>query len=348
MAKKKIEETPVSTLELAKKAIIKKYGEDVISYLGDHKDLKIDSISTGCLSLDVATGVGGFARGRIYEIFGPNSSGKSTLALSVVMQGLLRNMTVVYVDAEHALDPRLVRNMGSIVGVNVDKVHMVQAYTGDDDLQIAEDLMKSGEVDILVVDSVSSLLPKAVSEGEIGDNYIGQLSRLMSKACNKLTPLVNRTNTLLIFINQVRHDVGRYGDSRVPTGGLSLPFYATGRIKVEGGESKASRIINDEGIVIGHESTFLVIKNKLAAPWREAKIDLLYGLGYDFVAEVVDLSVDLGITDQTGAWLEYKSNRIQGRRNFIDVIKGDNELYVEMRDKVRQQLGLNDVSRICL
>jgi recombination protein RecA len=341
MARKKAVKE-ASMLGIVEKNIEKNYGKGVLSLLGDHEDLKIDSISTGCLSLDAATGVGGFARGRIYEVYGPNSSGKSTLALSVVMQGLLRDMTVVYIDAEHAVDPKLVRNMGDVVGVNVDNVKMVQAYTGDANLQIAEDLMKTGEIDIVVVDSVSALLPQAMAEGEIGDNYIGQLARLMSKACNKLTPIVNRTNTLLIFINQTRMDVGSYGDPRKPTGGEAVPFYATGRIKVIGGETKSSRIFDDEGIVIGHECNFTVIKNKLAAPWRVGKINLIYGVGYDFVEEVVRLAIDFGLIEKAGSWFEFNNERIQGRKNLTDIFRENKDLYDEYRNKCFALLGLRN------
>jgi len=231
---------------------------------------------------------------------------------------------------------------GEQVGVNADTIKLVQAYTGDDNLQIAEELMKTGEVDIVVVDSVSALLPKGMAEGEIGDNYIGQLARLMSKACNKLTPVANRTNTLLIFINQIRHDIGKWGDSRVPTGGEALAFYATGRIRVDGGETKSTRILNEDGVVIGHESSFLVIKNKLAAPWRTAKINLIYGHGYDFVAEVVNLSIDFGFIDQLGAWFEIDDNRIQGKKNLVELFRNDFELYTKYREKCISMLGLNN------
>jgi len=334
------EKTKRDKLEIAKQFITKKFGEGVLSYLGDHEDLIIDSISTGSLALDAALGVGGFARGRLYEIYGPNSSGKSTLAVSVLMQALKRKMTAVYIDCEHALDPKLVRNMAKEIGVNADGILMCQAYTGDDNLESAESLMKTGEVDVLVVDSVSALLPKDMALGEIGDTYVGLLARLMSKACIKLTPIANETNTLLIFINQIRHSIGKWGDDRITTGGESLGFYTTGRIKVEGGESKSSRIINDEGLVIGHECAFEVVKNKLAAPWRKASIDLIYGHGYNFVGEVVSLAIDFGLIEQAGAWFEYKGNRIQGKKNFINAVRESNELYSELRKKVKETLGL--------
>lgn len=343
MAKKKEAKKPKekSALELTKQAIIKKYGEGVVSYLGDHEDLKIDAISTGCLALDSALGVGGFARGRLYEVYGPNSSGKSTLAVSVCMQALMRNMEIVYIDAEHSLDPKLVRNMGKEVGVNPDKICLIQAFTGDDNLECAEKLMKTGEVDVCVVDSVSALLPKNMAEGEISDNYIGLLARLMSKACLKLTPISNRTNTLLIFINQIRHNIGKWGDDRTPTGGEALSFYATGRVQVEGGESKSSRIVDDKGLVIGHESAFQVVKNKLAAPWRKAKIDLIYGHGYNFISEVINLAIDFGIIDQSGAWFMYNEEKFQGKNNLINFFRDNVETYSEVRTKVKDMLGLS-------
>jgi len=344
MAKKKEKAEPKakSALELQKQAVIKKYGEGVISYLGDHEDLQIDAVSTGCLSLDSALGTGGFARGRAYEVYGPNSSGKSTLALSVCMQAIMRGLEVAYIDAEHSLDPKLVRSMGAEVNVDPDRMCLIQAFTGDDNLEIAEKLMKTDELDVCVVDSVSSLLPKSMAEGEISDNYIGLLARLMSKACLKLIPVVNRTNTLLIFINQIRHNIGKWGDDRTPTGGEALPFYATGRIKVEGGESKASRIIGDEGVPIGHESSFQVVKNKLAAPWRKASINLIYGKGYDFISEVVNLAIDFGLIEQTGAWFKYNEEKYQGKATLVNVFRENNEMYTELRNKVKDMLGLTD------
>jgi len=343
--KKKEEEKKVASLDIARKAILKKYGEGVISPLGDHEDLQIDSVSTGSLALDSALGVRGMARGRLHEVYGPNSSGKSTLALSVCMKALQRNLNVAYVDAEHALDPKLVRNMGREMGVDPDVIDLVQGYTGDDNLEIAEILMKSGELDVLVVDSVSALLPKQMAEGDISDDYIGLLARLMSKACLKLTPIANRTNTLLIFINQIRHSIGKWGDDRITSGGEALGFYTTTRTRVQGGETASSRIINDEGIVIGHESDFLIIKNKLSAPWRKAKIDLIYGRGYNFVEEVVSLGIDLGVIDQSGAWYYYppdqKVDKWNGRKAISDVFRENEDVYKELRHSVKEMLGLN-------
>jgi recombination protein RecA len=333
----------VDTLDVARKSIVKKYGEGVISFLGEHEDLTIDAISTGCLSLDAATGIGGFARGRLYEIFGPNSTGKSTLALSVIMQALKRGLKgIVYLDNEHSIDPQLVRNMGKEIGIgaDVDKIELVQAFCGDDSLEIAEKFMKTGEVDVLVVDSVSALLPKSMAEGEIGDNYIGMLARLVSKGCLKLTPVANRTNTLLIFINQIRHQIGKWGDTRVPTGGESLSFYSTGRLKVEGGESKTSRIVDEEGVVVGHRCGFTIIKNKLSAPWRTASIDLIYGKGYNFKNEIIDLAIDFGVIDQKGAWFYYDGEKYLGKPTLVDLFEKNNEIYEAVKNAVKKILGL--------
>jgi len=340
--KEKVEKKTKGALELQKQAIIKKYGDGVVSYLGDHEDLQIDAISTGCLSLDSALGTGGFARGRAYEIYGPNSAGKTTLALSVCMQALMRGLEVVYIDAEHSLDPKLVRSMGKEVNVDPDRICLIQAFTGDDNLDCAEKLMKTCELDVCVIDSVSSLLPKSMAEGEIGDNYIGLLARLMSKACLKLIPIVNRTNTLLIFVNQIRHNIGKWGDDRTPTGGEALAFYATGRIKVEGGEAQKSRIIGDEGVVIGHESTFQVVKNKLAPPWRTAEINLIYGRVYDFVSEVVGLGVDFGLIEQSGNWYKYEEEKYNGKGSLVNMFKENIEMYDVLRTAVKVMLGLSD------
>jgi recombination protein RecA len=340
--KKTVDDIGKTSLELTEKAVEKEYGKGIITMLGDHESLKIEVISTGCLALDSQLGIGGFARGRLYEIYGPNSSGKSTLALSAVMQALRRDLNVLYVDAEHSLDPKLVRNMGKHAGVDVNKIKLVQAYTGDDNLEITEKLVKTGDIDIAVIDSVTSLLPKAMSEGDIGDDYMGQLARLMSKACQKLTPVIHRTNTLLIFINQLRDAIGKWGDSRVPTGGNALGFYTSGRIKVEGGETKSSRIEDDDGVVIGHRSNFLIIKNKLSPPWRTAEIDLIYGKGYDYVKEVVDLSVDCGFISQAGAWYEFEGEKVNGKANLINRFREDILLYEKYRKNIRKVLGLED------
>jgi recombination protein RecA len=348
MAKKKEDqvetkdEKNANALEITQQMITKKYGEGVISLLGKHEDLKIDVVPTGCLALDASLGIGGLARSRLHEIYGPNSSGKSTLALSVCMQALKRNLNVAYVDAEHSMDPKLVRSMGNAVGVSADKMYLVQAFTGDDNLAIAEALMKTGMMDILVIDSVSALLPRSMSEGDIGDNYIGLLARLMSKACLKLTPIANYSKTMLIFINQIRHNIGKWGDDRVPTGGEALSYYSTNRIKVEGGESQKSRIINDEGLVIGHKCAFEIVKNKLSVPWRTASINLIYGVGYDYVHELFDLGVDLGLIEKSGSWFIYKGEKVQGEKSMVDIIRENESWHKELDTEIKNRLGLKN------
>lgn len=354
MAKKKAaknEDTgsAFSALEVARKAIIKEYGENVISLLGDHEDLQIDSISTGCLGLDLALGVGGFARGRLYEVYGPNSAGKSTLALSVCMQALLRNMNVVYIDAEHALDPKLVRNMADFNKVpknKVDQIELVQGFTGDDNLEIAEKLMATGSIDVVVVDSVSSLIPKNMAESDIGNSFVGELARLMSKACMKLTPVANRTGTLLIFINQIRNKIMTWGDPQTTSGGEALGFYATGRIKATGGDSVSSRIVDSSDsknpVVIGHRSKFEVVKNKLAPPFRKAEVDLIYGRGYDFIGETTDISVDFGIIEKKGTWYYYNEEKWQGREQLVQYVREHEDVYNELRSKIRLGLGMSE------
>jgi recombination protein RecA len=236
--------------------------------------------------------------------------------------------------------------MGKAMDVDPDIIDLVQGYTGDDNLEISEILMKSGELDVLVVDSVSALLPRQMAEGDISGDYIGLLARLMSKACLKLTPIANRTNTLLIFINQIRHSIGKWGDDRITSGGEALGFYTTTRTRVQGGETASSRIVDDKGMVIGHESDFLIIKNKLSAPWRKAKINLIYGQGYDFVEEVVNIGIDLGIIDQSGAWYYYpagqKIDKWNGRASISGVFRSDEYMYEELRKSVKDMMGLNE------
>ena len=286
MAKKKKDKelvTTASTLDAARKSIRKKYG-DVVGVMGDKNALVIDTISTGSLSLDAALGRGGFALGRIYEIYGIPSCGKTSLAMSVINQAQKRGLRCVFVDAEHSADPKLFKNMG----VNLEELLTIKAFSGDENLDSLEMMMKTGEIDIAVIDSVSALIPKAEAEASIGDDFIGLLARLMSKALRKLSPIASETNTLLIFVNQIRSKIGVYGDPTVTSGGIALDFHATGRIVVKGGEYKSSRIfqpITDE--VVGHVTSFHVRKNKLAAPFRNASVPLIYGVGYDVCWEVL-------------------------------------------------------------
>lgn len=336
MAKTK-KEKELSTLELVEKQIIKTYGE-VVSMLSDHEDMQIETISTGSIGLDAALGRGGMARGRLYEVYGNAGSGKSTLAFSVIAEAQKLGLQCLIVDAEHGVDPKLVQDMG----VDGDGVKLVQGFTGDANLDIAEKYVKTGEFGVAVIDSVTALIPEAEAEGDISDNFMGLLARLMSKCCRRFAPLANRTNTLLIFINQFRMDIGRFGDPRKTTGGEAIPFFATGRIAVEGGEYKKSRIIDPiTGLVVGHHMKFEVQKNKLAIPYRTASIPLIYGKGFDRYWEVVNLATDLDILVKKGAWYSYNGENVaQGEMNMRDVLAENKELYDEVRTKVMEMVGL--------
>jgi recombination protein RecA len=338
MAKKK-EVQVNSTMSAAKAAIKKKYG-DVIKQMSEQDDLEISSISTGSLSLDAALGRGGMARGRVYEVYGAPSGGKTTLAMSVIAQAQKRSMQCVFVDAEHSADPKLFRNMG----VNLENLLTISAFAGDDNLDALETLMKTNEIDVAVVDSVSALIPKSEALAAIGDEFMGLLARLMSKALRKLSPVASATNTLLIFVNQVRSKIGGYGDPTITTGGVALDFWATGRIKVAGGEAISSRIkapITDE--TIGHLTSFHVRKNKLAPPFRNASVPLIYGVGYDIHWEVLTLSEQLGLIEKSGAWYKHNDkNFAQGEWNAKEYLKTDLELYTNLREEIVDTLGLRE------
>ncbi len=337
MAKKKKKAAAPKTMETAKAAIRKKYGA-VIGVMADQKELSIKTVSTGSLSLDAALGRGGMALGRVYEVFGPPSGGKTTLAMSVIHQAQKRGMQAVFVDAEHSADPQLFENMG----VDLEKLITIKAFAGDDNLDALETLIKTGEMDIAVVDSVSALIPKAEAEAAIGEQFMGLLARLMSQALRKLAPVASQTDTMLIFVNQIRSKITAYGDPMTTSGGMALDFYSTGRIAVKGGEAKGSRIddpITDE--TVGHETSFHIRKNKLAAPFRNAKVPLIYGVGYDIQWEVLTLAEQLGLIEKTGSWYKYNGeNFAQGEWNAKDKLKEDVELYEKLREDVIDLLGL--------
>ena len=328
-----------NNLDLATKAIIKKYG-NVVSKLSEHEDMQIPTISTGSLSLDIALGRGGMGRGRIYEIYGPNSGGKSSLAVNVVIQAQRRGLTCVYIDAEHAVDPVLFRDYG----VDLAKLILVQGFDGEENLDILERYAKSGEVDLIVVDSVTALIPRAEAEADIDKDSMALLARLMSKALRKITPIANRTETLVIFINQLRMKIGTYGNPETTTGGEALAFYATGRISVRGPEAKKRRIADENGEVIGHKAEFEIIKNKLAAPFKKAEIRLIYGEGYDTHWEVLDMASSLGVVDKAGAWYKYNDeNFAQGELKAVAYLKENEDFYKEIREKVIDAVGQKDV-----
>ena len=349
MAKKKkdgVEEgvvenvTTNDSLNLATKAIIKKYGQ-VVTTLNEHEDLEIPTISTGFLSLDIALGRGGMGLGRIYEVYGPHSGGKSTLAINVVIQAQRRGMKCVYIDAEHAVDPMLFKNYG----VNLNDLIIAQGFDGEENLDILDRYVKSEAIGVAVVDSVTALVPRAEAEADIDKDSMALQARLMSKALRKITPTANQTGTLIIFINQLRSKLGTYGNPETTTGGEALAFYATGRIAVRGPESKKRRIVDEvTGETIGHKAEFEVVKNKLSAPFRRAEVKLIYGKGYDVHLEILEMATSLGVIDRSGAWYKYGgSNFAQGEIAAVDYIKNNNDFYNNIREQVIDMVGLKEV-----
>jgi len=350
MTKKKIvistgaddESTIEKKLDLAHKAIIKKYGEVVFS-LSDHEDMAIPTISTGSLSIDNALGNGGMGFGRIYEIFGPPGSGKSTLAVNVVIQAQRRKLRALYVDAEHAVDPDLFR----AYGVDTEKLKIVQGFDGEGNLDILEHYIKTGAYSVAVVDSVSALIPRDEAEDDIDKDHMALQARLMSKALRKITPIANQTNTLLIFINQLRLKIGSYGNPETTTGGEALPFYATGRIAIRGPEAKSRRIIDaSSGEVVGHKTEVEIVKNKLAAPFKKANINLIYGKGYDYHWETLDLATSLGVVDKAGSWYRYQDeNFANGELTAVSFFKDikNHDMYKKIREETLERTGLKEI-----
>jgi len=340
--KKRVEvDNSEKQLALAKKAITKKYG-DVISTLEDHGDMHIPTISTGCMSLDLALGCGGMGLGRVYEIYGPNSGGKSTLAVNVVIQAQRRKLRCCYVDAEHAVDPKLFR----AYGVNTKELELVQGFDGEENLDILERLIKTGAFSVAIVDSVSALIPRDEAEADIDKTQMALQARLMSKALRKITPIANQTQTLIIFINQLRMKIGTYGNPETTTGGESLAFYATGRISVRGPEARKRRIKSDiTGEVIGHKTVFEIVKNKLAAPFKQAEVNLIYGSGYDVHWEILDMATSLGVIEKSGAWYKYEGENIaQGELNAVLFMKNPDNAAIcdNIRKEVMENIGLKE------
>jgi recombination protein RecA len=335
-SKNKISDKKKST-DLVRSEIKKKYG-NVLVPLSEGENT-IRTVSTGSLGLDLALGRGGMALGRVYEVFGPNSSGKSTLGVHVVIQAQRRGMRCAYVDAEQAVDPKLFINYG----VDADKLDLVQVYGGEPNLAIVESLIQTGEYSVIVVDSVSALIPMVEAEAEIDDQQMALQARLMSKALRKITPQAAANSVLLIFVNQTRMKVGGYGNPETTTGGEALAFWATGRISVRGPESKARRLSNPSGVVYGHKSVHEIIKNKLGEPFRKAELDLLYGKGYDYYSEVLDLAVSLDIIEKAGSWFKYEGENIaQGSVNSVDFLKENKDFFNKIREEIIDAVGLKE------
>ena len=314
-------------LQTALTQIEKQFGKGAVMRLGENKHMNVDHISTGSLTLDIALGIGGLPRGRIVEIYGPESSGKTTLSLHCIAEGQKNNGNVAFIDVEHALDP----TYAAALGVDVDSLLVSQPDTGEDALEIAEALIRSGAIDVIVIDSVAALVPKAEIEGEMGDSHVGLHARLMSQALRKLAGAINKSNCVAIFINQLREKVGVvYGNPEVTTGGRALKFYSSVRIDI-----RKQEVLKQNGEMIGAHTKAKVVKNKLAPPFREAEFDIMYGKGISRTGELLDLAVKADVVQKAGAWFSYDGKRLgQGRDNVKELLENDEELSKEIEDKL--------------
>ena len=324
-------------LETAISQIEKKFGEGSIMKLGDNSRYTVEVTPTGSLSLDVALGVGGIPKGRIIEVYGPESSGKTTIALHMVAEVQKRGGIAGYIDAEHALDPVYAKNLG----VDVNNLYISQPNDGEEALEIAETMVRSGAIDIIVVDSGAALVPKAEIEGEMGDSHVGLQARLMSQALRKLTGSIGKTKCSVVFINQLREKIGvMYGNPETTTGGRALKFYASVRIEIRKADA-----IKQGTEIIGNRTRAKIVKNKVAPPFKMAEFDILYGKGVSKVGDILDLAADLDIINKSGAWYSYKETRIgQGRENAKAFLLSNPEICFEVENEVRKAHGLPSIS----
>ncbi|MBP3328029.1 MAG: recombinase RecA [Clostridia bacterium] len=319
-------------LETAIKQLEKQFGKGTVMRLGEEQGMNVEAISTGSLSLDVATGIGGLPKGRVIEIYGPESSGKTTLALHAVAEAQKAGGEAAFIDAEHALDPVYAANLG----VDVDSLLVSQPDNGEQALEIAEALVRSGAIDIMVIDSVAALVPRAEIEGEMGDSHMGAHARLMSQALRKLAGACSKSNTIIIFINQLREKIGvMFGSPETTTGGRALKFYASIRIDVR----RVEQIKGPGNEFIGSKTKVKIVKNKVAPPFKEAEFDIMYGKGISKEGEILDLAVLLEIVQKSGAWFSYNGERLgQGRDNVKALIKENEALAAELEAKVRENM----------
>ncbi|MBP7185728.1 MAG: recombinase RecA [Ruminococcus sp.] len=338
MAKKELAKKPTvvkaatkedkkTALDGALKQIEKKYGAGAIMRLGQTKTLNVDAIPTGSMTLDMALGIGGVPRGRIVEIYGPESSGKTTVALSIIAQAQKMDGEVAFIDVEHALDPVYAQALG----VNIENLLVSQPDSGEQALEIAEALIRSGAIDVIVLDSIAAMTTRAEIDGEMGDLHVGQLARLMSQAMRKLTAAISKSNCVAIFINQIREKIGvMYGNPETTPGGRALKFYSSVRIEVRKGE-----VIKSGTDIIGASTRCKIVKNKVAPPFKECEFDLMYGSGISRTGEVLDLAVDLDIIKKGGSWFSYKDQKLgQGRDNVKELLKNDEALMKEIEEQI--------------
>ena len=316
--------------------IEKQFGKGAVMRLGDNANLEVAAVSTGSLSLDIALGIGGIPKGRIIEIYGPESSGKTTVALHMVAEVQKNGGIAGFIDAEHALDPVYAKN----IGVDIDELYIAQPDNGEQALKITETMVRSGALDIIIVDSVAALVPKTEIEGEMGDSHVGLQARMMSQACRKLTAAISKTNSIVVFINQLREKVGVfYGPSETTTGGRALKFYSSVRLDVRRIEQ-----LKQGGEAIGNRAKVKVVKNKVAPPFKEAEFDIIYGKGISRSGDVLDLAVKKDIISKSGAWFSYNGEKIgQGRENAKAYLENNPEFMTEVEAKVRELYGLKPV-----
>lgn len=319
-------------LEVAMGQIEKQFGKGSVMKLGEFQAMNIEAIPTGALGLDIALGIGGVPRGRIIEIFGPESSGKTTLALHIIAEAQKANGEAAFIDAEHALDPVYAKHLG----VDIDNLIVSQPDTGEQALEIAEALIRSGALDVIVVDSVAALVPKAEIDGDMGDSHIGLQARLMSQALRKLAGAINKSKTVLIFINQLREKVGiMFGNPETTPGGRALKFYSSVRLDIRKIEN-----IKQDGEVTGNRARVKIVKNKVAPPFREAEFDIVYGKGISKEGNVLDMGVNLDIIEKSGSWFSYNGDRIgQGRENVKKYLQDNPEILKEVEQKIRDNFS---------
>ncbi|MFS0688030.1 recombinase RecA [Sporosarcina sp. 179-K 8C2 HS] len=322
-----------AALDQALKQIEKQFGKGSVMKLGEKTDREIATSSTGSLALDAALGVGGYPRGRVIEIYGPESSGKTTVALHAIAEVQASGGQAAFIDAEHALDPVYAQKLG----VNIDELLLSQPDTGEQALEIAEALVRSGAIDIVVIDSVAALVPKAEIEGEMGDSHVGLQARLMSQALRKLSGAINKSKTIAVFINQIREKVGvMFGNPEVTPGGRALKFYSSVRLEVRRGEA-----IKQGNDIMGNKTRIRVVKNKVAPPFRTAEVDIMYGEGISREGEIVDLGAELEIVQKSGAWYSYEGERLgQGRENAKQFLKENPDVRSEIANKIRASYGM--------
>jgi recombination protein RecA len=326
-----------AALEQALKQIEKQFGKGSIMRLGEQTDRKISTVSSGSLALDIALGVGGYPRGRIVEIYGPESSGKTTVALHAIAEVQKQGGQAAFIDAEHALDPIYAQKLG----VNIDELLLSQPDTGEQALEIAEALVRSGAVDIIVIDSVAALVPKAEIEGEMGDAHVGLQARLMSQALRKLSGAINKSKTIAIFINQIREKVGvMFGNPETTPGGRALKFYASVRLEVRRAEQ-----IKQGNDMVGNKTKIKVVKNKVAPPFKTADVDIMYGEGISREGEIIDMASELDIVQKSGSWYSYKDERLgQGRENAKQFLKENPHIAEEIAQEIRKHYGIESSS----